>query len=97
MSETKWATVGHGQYMICQNAFIVHHSDVELNNKPIGMDYKVGDKIYIKYDHVSKMLEFRKEFNHMKIKKQTIVKIIITDMSKKLYPGALLYHPDDQV
>lgn len=42
---------------------------MELNNKPIGMDYKVGDKIYINYDHVTKMLEFRKEFNYIKFNK----------------------------
>jgi len=38
-----------------------HHTDKNINYKAEGMCFKVGDKIQIRYDHLTKMLEFRKE------------------------------------
>jgi len=61
ISRDKWETLGHGHYMISQHKLIFHHTNKELNNKTKGMIFVKGDKIQIKYDHVTKVLEFRKE------------------------------------
>lgn len=78
---------GHGQYMIYSGGTqAIHNTDREtcwIKNK--GMTFKTGDKIQIRYDHISRMLEFRKQSDQ-------VVIMSITDMSKRLYPCAMLYY-----
>jgi len=55
--------MGHGQYMISYHNYTFHHTESEINHKLKGMAFKTGDKIQIRYDHLIKVLEFRKKSN----------------------------------
>ena len=61
MTAINISTLGHGLYLISHNGYTYHHNDAEINLKVKGMNFKGGDKILIKYDHFTKILEFRKE------------------------------------
>jgi len=54
--------LGHGQYMIYSRGLeAIHHTDREISwIKNKGMTFITGDRIYIRYDHVTRQLQFRK-------------------------------------
>lgn len=54
--------LGHGQYMIySRGSEAIHHTESGISwIKNKGMTFKSGDKIHIRYDHVSRLLEFKK-------------------------------------
>jgi len=54
--------------MLSYHNYTFHHSDAEINHKAKGMTYKFGDKIQIRYDHSTKVLDFRKESDQVNIK-----------------------------
>jgi len=55
-----YTTVGHGSYLISNNAYSWSHLEAALNSSNKSFDFVVGDTIYIEIDNNAKIITWKK-------------------------------------
>ncbi|CAK60913.1 unnamed protein product (macronuclear) [Paramecium tetraurelia] len=94
-----YTNIGHGSYLISNNAYSWSHLQKDLNSAHKSFDFGVGDIIVIEVDIPKKKITWQKKKTEIKfvitnIKQQQTMNL---DTSQDLYPCANLCSPGDTV